>query len=232
MTTTTTAIRGGAWLIEEPDVASVLTPERLSEEHRLIGRTAAEFIDNEVLPVIERLEEKDWTLARSLVRRAGDLGLLGTDVPESLGGVELDKAAAVVVGEAVGRCAAFATTFGAQTGLAVTPLLCFGSEAQQRKYVPGLVTGESVGAYALSESGSGSDALSARARAERQPDGSFLLNGEKMWITNGGFADVFIVFAKLTATILRELERRNGRYGLVTMCVGGGMGAAGLFEIN
>ena len=198
MTTTTIALRGGAWLLEESDGAGVLTPERLSEEHRLIGQTADEFIDNEVLPVVDRLEGKDWALARTLVKRAGELGLLGTDVPEALGGVELDKAAAVVVGESMGRCASFATTFGAQTGLAVTPLLCFGSDAQQRKYVPGLVAGELIGAYALSESGSGSDALSARTRAERQPDGSFVLNGEKMWITNGGFADLFIVFAKVT----------------------------------
>jgi len=196
-TTTTSTVRGGAWLIDEADESGVLTPERLSEEHRLIERTADEFIANEVVPAIERLEAKDWSLARSLVRRAGELGLLGTDVPEALGGVELDKAAALVVGESVGRCASFATTFGAQTGLAVTPLLCFGSDEQKRRYVPRLVAGEMVGAYALSESGSGSDALSARARAARQPDGSFLLNGEKMWITNGGFADVFIVFAKV-----------------------------------
>jgi alkylation response protein AidB-like acyl-CoA dehydrogenase len=198
MTTTTDKARGGcAWLTEDSDGAALLTPERLSEELRLIGRTADEFIDGEVLPALDRLEGKDWDLARTLLRRCGELGLLGTDVPEALGGVALDKAASLVVGQSVGRCASFATTFGAQTGLAITPLLCFGTGAQQGKYLPGLVSGESVGAYALSESGSGSDALSARARAVRLPDGSFALNGEKMWITNGGFADVFIVFARL-----------------------------------
>jgi alkylation response protein AidB-like acyl-CoA dehydrogenase len=195
--TTSTTTRGGAWLIEDADSDAVLTRERLSEEHRLIGQTADEFIDNEVLPVLGQLERKDWTLARTLIRRSGELGLLGTDAPEALGGVELDKAASLVVGESVGRCASFATTFGAQTGLAVTPLLCFGTDDQKRRYVPRLVSGELIGAYALSESGSGSDALSARARAERQADGSFVLNGEKMWITNGGFADIFIVFAKV-----------------------------------
>ncbi|MGH9310157.1 MAG: acyl-CoA dehydrogenase family protein [Vicinamibacterales bacterium] len=199
MTSTTSAVRGGAWLTEDVDAAAVLTPERLSEEHRLIGQTADEFVDTEVLPVLERLEAKDWDLARALVRRCGELGLLGTDAPEELGGVALDKAASVVVGEAIGRCASFATTFGAQTGLAVTPLLCFGTEAQKRAYVPRLVSGELTGAYALSESGSGSDALSARARAAKQPDGSFVLNGEKMWISNGGFADVFIVFARVVS---------------------------------
>ncbi len=195
--TTTTIARGGSWLIEETSSESVFTPERLSDEHRLISQTAEEFVTNEVLPATGRLEEKDWALARDLVRRAGGLGLLGTDVPESLGGVELDKVASILVGEAVGRSASFATTFGAQTGLVVTPLLCFGTDAQKAQYLPGLVSGETVGAYALSESGSGSDALGAKARAARQPDGSFLLNGEKMWITNGGFADLFIVFAKV-----------------------------------
>jgi alkylation response protein AidB-like acyl-CoA dehydrogenase len=197
MTTTATAARGGTWLTEDVEASAVFTPERLSEEHRLIARTAEEFIDNEVIPVLERLEAKDWTLARSLVQRSGELGLLGADVAEALGGVDLDKVAALVVGEAVGRCASFATTFGAQTGLAVTPLICFGSDDQKRRYVPRLVSGELIGAYALSESGSGSDALSAKMRAVRHPDGGFVLNGEKMWITNGGFADLFIVFAKV-----------------------------------
>ena len=196
-TTATTAARGGAWLIEETAADSAFTPEQLSEEHRLIEQTAGEFMTNEVVPAIERLEQKDWTLARQLVRRAGELGLLGTDVPEALGGVGLDKVASIVVGEAAGRVAAFATTFGAQTGLAITPLLCFGTDEQQARYLTRLVSGELVGAYALSESGSGSDALGAKARATRQPDGSFSLSGEKMWITNGGFADLFIVFAKV-----------------------------------
>ncbi|MGB2717305.1 MAG: acyl-CoA dehydrogenase family protein [Vicinamibacterales bacterium] len=192
-----TTTRGGGWLTEETDTGTVFTPEQLTDEHRLIAQTAAEFIDTEVEPAIERLEQKDWALARSLVQRCGELGLLGTDVPDALGGVGLDKVSSVLVGEAVGRSASFATTFGAQTGLAITPLLCFGSPEQQQKYLPGLVSGELVGAYALSESASGSDALGARARATKQPDGSYLLTGEKMWITNGGFADLYIVFAKV-----------------------------------
>jgi alkylation response protein AidB-like acyl-CoA dehydrogenase len=197
-TTTTTTVRGGSWLIDETAPETAFTPEKLSDEHRLIEQTAGEFMTNEVLPAIDRLEQKDWALARQLVHRAGELGLLGTDVPESFGGVGLDKVSSIVVGEAVGRAASFATTFGAQTGLAITPLLCFGTDAQKARYLGPLVTGEMVGAYALSESGSGSDALGAKARAVRQPDGSFLLSGEKMWITNGGFADLFIVFARVT----------------------------------
>ena len=196
-TTTTTAAKGGSWLIEEADASAVFTREKLSEEHRLIGQTADEFIDHEVSPALEKLEQKDWATARALVARCGELGLLATDVPEAYGGLALDKTASIVVGESVGRCASFATTLGAQVGLTITPLVCFGTEEQKRAYLPRLASGEMVGAYALSESGSGSDALGAKARATRQPDGSFVLNGEKMWITNGGFADVFIVFAKI-----------------------------------
>ncbi len=195
--TTVTTVRGGSWLIEDTPVESVFTPERLSDEHRLIGQTADEFMTNEVLPALEQLEQKDWQLARRLVARAGELGLLGTDVSDEFGGVGLDKVASILVGESMGRSASFATTFGAQTGLAITPILCFGTDAQKQKYLAKLVDGELVGAYALSESGSGSDALGAKARATRQPDGSFTISGEKMWITNGGFADLFIVFAKV-----------------------------------
>ena len=195
--TTMNTTRGGAWLIDDVDGAALFTPERLTDEHRLIARTADELVTTEVVPALERLEQKDWALARALVKRCGDLGLLGADVPESLGGVGLDKAAAIVAGEAVGRVASFATTFGAQTGLAITPLVCFGTPDQQQRYLPGLVSGEIIGAYALSESGSGSDALGAKTRATTQADGSYVLSGEKMWITNGGFADVFIVFAKV-----------------------------------
>ncbi|MGH9312697.1 MAG: acyl-CoA dehydrogenase family protein [Vicinamibacterales bacterium] len=188
-------LKGGSWLLEE--AADAFTPERLTEEHRLIGQTAEEFVTGEVYPVLERLEQKDWTVARALVKRCGELGLLATDVPEEYGGIALDKVSSVVVGEGIGKSASFAATFGAQTGLAITPIVCFGTEAQKQKYLPTLVSGEVVGAYALSESGSGSDALGAKSRAVKQPDGSFLLNGEKMWITNGGFADLFIVFAKI-----------------------------------
>jgi alkylation response protein AidB-like acyl-CoA dehydrogenase len=189
--------RGGDWLVSDAAADLIFTPERLTDEHRLVAQTASAFVRDEVLPAIDALESKDWTRARALIRRSGDLGLLGTDVPEAFGGVGLDKAASTVVGEAVGAGASFATTFGGQTGLAITPILWFGTPAQRAKYLPRFVSGEIVGAYCLSESSSGSDALGARTRAVRQPDGSWLLTGEKMWTTNGGFADVFIVFAKV-----------------------------------
>jgi alkylation response protein AidB-like acyl-CoA dehydrogenase len=196
-TTTEQSIKGGAWLLDETDSASVMTPEKLTEEHKLIGQTAAEFIDNEVLPVAEKLEQKDWALNRQLLAKCGALGLLGPNVPESYGGVDLDKISALIISEQLSRYASFGATMGAQANLTVTPILMFGTEEQKRKYLPGLVSGEMVGAYCLSESGSGSDALGAKTRAMKQPDGSFILNGEKMWITNGGFADVYVVFAKV-----------------------------------
>src|SRR5580765_2497730 len=199
MTTTSVvpALRGGEWLLQPSDPASVFTPEQLSDEHRLIAQTVADFVDHEVLPVLDRLEQKDWALARDLVRRAGALGLLGVDAPETYGGVQLDKITSMVVSERMSRSASFGATFGAQANLTVLPLVLFGTEAQKRKYLPRLLSGELIGAYCLSEPGSGSDALGAKTRAVRQADGSFVLNGEKMWITNGGFADVYIVFAKV-----------------------------------
>jgi len=196
-TTATSILRGGEWLIQSSDADSVFSPERLTEEHRLIGRTAQEFVDNEVLPKLEQLETKDWALSRELVRLAASLGLLGVDVPEAYGGLGLDKVTSLVVSEKLARAASFGATFGAHANLTIVPLVLFGNEAQKQKYLPRLLSGEIIGAYGLSETGSGSDALGARTKATRQPDGSFLLNGEKMWITNGGFADLFVIFCKV-----------------------------------
>ena len=197
-TTDTTIARGGEWLLQSADAESVFTPEKLTDEHRLIARTAEEFVANEILPVLDKLEQKDWSLARQLVKRAADLGLMGVDVPEEYGGLGLDKVTSLIVSDRMSRSASFGATFGAQANLTVIPLYLFGTEEQKRKYLPKLLSGELIGAYGLSETGSGSDALGARTRATKQPDGSFLLNGEKMWITNGGFADLFVVFAKVT----------------------------------
>lgn len=188
---------GGAWLIDEAGPEGIFTPERFSEEHRLIAQTADEFMDAEVMPNIERMESKDWEFVRGLLRRAAELGLLGADAPESLGGVHLDKVSSMLISERVGRNASFATSFGAQTHLSALSILLFGTDDQKRRYVPRLVSGEVFGAYALSEAGAGSDPLSGKARADRQADGSYVLNGEKMWISNGGFADVITVFAKV-----------------------------------
>ena len=195
--TVSAGTRGAQWLFEATARDSTFTPEKLTDEHRLIRQTADEFVANEVQPHLDRLEAKDWAFVRDLVRKCAELGLIGTDVPEEYNGLALDKVTSLIVSESVGRLASWSATFGGQTGLSITPLLCFGTPEQKQQYLPRLVSGEMIGAYALSETGSGSDALGARCRATRQPDGSYLLSGEKMWITNGGFADFFTVFAKI-----------------------------------
>ena len=209
-------MKGAAWLLEPGDAASMLTPERLSDEHRLIAQTAREFAEKEVIPAIGRLESKDWALARELLKRSGELGLLGVDAPEEYGGVGLDKAAALVVSSHTAGSASFSATFGASGNLAISPILYFGTADQKTRYLPKLISGETVGAYALSESGSGSDALGASARAVRLPDGGFALTGEKMWITNGGFADIFIVFAKVDGEQFTAFIVERGFAGVST----------------
>ncbi len=210
------ALKGAAWLLEPGDATSVLTPERLSDEHRLIAQTAREFAEKEVVPGIERLEQKDWAFARELLQRAGALGLIGVDAPEEFGGVGLDKVAALVVSRYTSGSASFSSTFGAQSNLALSSILYFGTHDQKTRYLPKLISGELVGAYALSESGSGSDALSASTRAARTSDGGFTLTGEKMWITNGGFADVFVVFAKVDGEHFTAFIVERGFTGLST----------------
>ena len=196
-TTSTTAARGGSWLLEDTRASEAFTPEKLTDEHRLMAQMTDEFVTNEILAQLEELEKKNWQLARHLVKRCGELGLLGVNIPEQYGGVNLDKVSSLVVSERIARGASFGATFGGCANLCILPIFLFGTPEQKEKYLPKLVSGDIVGAYALSESGSGSDALGAKARATKQPDGSWVLNGEKMWITNGGFADVIIVFAKV-----------------------------------
>ena len=189
--------KGGGFLIEESLARDVFTPEDLSEEQQQIAKTAAEFARNEVLPAIREIEAKDFTLMKRLLRKAGELGLTGVDVPEKYGGMGMDKITSAVVAESVSNQASFSTTFGAHVGIGTLPILWYGTESQKQKYLPKLATAEWIGAYALSESTSGSDALNCRTRAVLSEDGAhYVLNGEKMWITNSGFADLFIVFAK------------------------------------
>jgi alkylation response protein AidB-like acyl-CoA dehydrogenase len=212
----TPALAGGQWLLQPSLPSSIFTPERMTDEHRLIAKTVGDFVNNEVLPVLDRLEHKDWALARALVRRCGELGLLGVDAPEAYGGVQLDKVTSLIVSEQMSTAASFAATFGAAANLMALPLVLFGTEAQKQKYLPRILSGEIVGAYCLSEPGSGSDALGAKTRADRQSDGSFVLNGEKAWITNGGFADLYIVFAKVDGEHFSAFIVERGYPGVST----------------
>jgi len=193
-----TKILGGSFLLEERQTADVFTPEDFSEQHQMIGQTAEEFAVNEILPQAEKIEHKDYAVSRDLLKKAGDLGLSGVEIPEAYGGLEMDKVTAAIIADHIAKYAGFATTWGAHSGIGMLPIVYFGTEEQKKKYLPRLAAGEIVGAYALSEATSGSDALNCRARAVLSPDGKhYILNGEKMWITNAGFADLFTVFAKI-----------------------------------
>src|ERR1700690_354075 len=203
MATTTTAvpqtrISGGGFLLEERKSDEVFTPEDFTEQHLLISQTAEEFAVNEIVPNIEKIEHKDFSVTRDLLKKAGELGLSSAEIPEAYGGLEMDKVTAAVIADHIAKYAGFATTWGGHTGIGTLPIVYFGTEDQKKRYLPRLAAGEIVGAYALSEASSGSDALNCRARAELSADGKcYVLNGEKMWITNAGFADLFTVFAKV-----------------------------------
>ena len=189
-------MKGGEFLIA--DTADIFTPEDFTDEHRMIGDTCREYIDNEVVPNLPALEKHAWEVARDLLKKAGDLGLLGSTIPESYGGMELDQTSGVIIAEMVGRGSGFGSTFGAQTSIGLLPILYWGSEELKQEWIPKIISGETVSAYCLTESSSGSDALGAKCVAKLSDDGQhYVLNGEKMWITNGGFADVYIVFAKV-----------------------------------
>ena len=195
---TSTKITGGSFLLEGRTPNEVFTPEDFSEQHQMIGQTTEEFAVNEIVPNIDKIEHKDFAVTRELLKKAGELGLSGVEIPEAYGGLEMDKVTAAVIADHIAQYAGFATTWGGHTGIGTLPIVYFGTEEQKKRYLPRLATGEIVGAYALSEASSGSDALNCRARAQLSPDGKlYTLNGEKMWITNAGLADLFTVFAKV-----------------------------------
>ena len=191
-------ISGGSFLLDDRKPGDVFTPEDFTEQHQLIAQTAEDFANHEIVPNIEKMEHKDFSITRDLIKKAGELGLSSVDIPEAYGGMEMDKATSAIIADRIAKYAGFATTWGAHTGIGLLPIVYFGTEAQKQKYLPRLASGEMIGAYALSEASSGSDALNCRARAALSPDGKhYILNGEKMWITNAGFADLFTVFAKI-----------------------------------
>ncbi len=190
--------RGGSFLLAEAAPGDVFIPERLNEEQRLAARTMQEFLEREVLPRTAALESKDWELTRRLIRRLGELGVLGAEIPEEYGGLGLDKITSLVVTERLGPAASFAVSVGAHIGIGTLPIVFFGTAEQKRRYLPRLASGELVGAYALTEPTAGSDAMAIRTSATRTPDGSaYLLTGTKQFISNAAFADLFITYAKV-----------------------------------
>src|SRR5437764_5789596 len=198
MTTRAQVPAGGRFLAGTVAPADVFTREDLTEEQRLFGRTAAEFVEKEVLPVVDRLYTHDWDLTRQLLKKASDLDLLRLEIPSEYGGLGLDLTSAAYVGEQIAVDPSFGGSLGAHTSIGTLPLVYFGNDEQKARYLPRLASADLVGAYALTEPQSGSDALAARTTATLTPDGRhYLLNGQKMWITNGGFADLFTIFAKV-----------------------------------
>ena len=197
VTTMPTRTNGGAFLITNPTPGSCFFPEDFTEEHRSIAKTTADFATNEIVPHSDAIEAKDFAVTKSLIKKAADLGLTAADIPEEYGGLEMDKATSAIIAENISKQGSFSVAFSAHTGIGTLPLVWYGTPEQKAKYLPHIADGSMVGAYALSESSSGSDAVNANTRAVLSEDGTtYTLNGEKMWITNGGFADLYTIFAK------------------------------------
>ncbi|WP_442596017.1 acyl-CoA dehydrogenase family protein [Neobacillus sp. D3-1R] len=191
-------IKGGSFLIDDISKDRIFTPEDFNDEQLMIAKTTEDYVANEVLPQVEHLENHEFDRSVKLLKQAGELGLLGVDVPEEYGGLGLDKVSSALIAEKMSRAGGFSISHGAHVGIGSLPIVLFGNEEQKQKYLPDLATGEKLAAYALTEPGSGSDALGARTTAKLNAEGThYVLNGEKQWITNAGFADVFVVYAKI-----------------------------------
>lgn len=198
MNTTTNKLSGGEWLIKESQANDTFTPEDFNEEQLMVKEMCIQFLDTEVLPIIDRIDKMEQGLMPSLMVKAGEQGLLGASVPESLNGLGKDFITSTLVNEGLGGGFSFSVAVAAHTGIGTLPILYFGTDEQKQKYIPKLASGEWKGAYGLTEPNSGSDALGAKSTAVLSEDGkNYILNGQKCWITNGGFADVYTVFAKI-----------------------------------
>ncbi|MDM7998437.1 MAG: acyl-CoA dehydrogenase family protein [Dehalococcoidia bacterium] len=209
--------RGGSFLVEEIPAREVFTPEDFGEEHKMLIKTTEDFVKNEVAPHIEQLEKKDFELTRRFMRQAGALGLLGADIPEEYGGSGLGATASLLVGEHFVGGGSLSVVVNCHTGIGSMPLVFFGSKAQKAKYLPGLASGEKIGAYALTEPGAGTDALSMQATATLTPDGKYYkLNGTKQFITNGGFADIITTYAKVGGEKITAFVLERGFPGVST----------------
>ena len=198
MTQVQDAIKGGSFLVEDIEASRVFTPEDFNDEQKMIAKTAEDYVKNEVLPVVENLENHEFDHSVRLLKSAGDLGLLAADIPEAYDGLGLDKISSALIAEKLSVAGGFSITHGAHVGIGTLPIVLFGNEEQKKKYLPSSASGEKISAYALTEPGSGSDALGAKTTAKLNAAGThYVLNGEKQWITNAGFADVFVVYAKV-----------------------------------
>ncbi|OHX67196.1 acyl-CoA dehydrogenase family protein [Flammeovirga pacifica] len=192
------AIKGGEFLIRESEANEIFTPEEFSEEQVMMAQATKDFIDTEITPNAKKIDGHDWELVENIFKKAGELGLLGISVPEEKGGLGMSFNTSMLIADVFGEAGSFSTTYGAHTGIGTLPIMYYGTDAQKDKYLPLLATGEWAAAYALTEPDAGSDANSGKTKAVLSEDGShYLLTGQKMWISNAGFADLFIVFAKI-----------------------------------
>lgn len=211
----TTYKKGGSFLLERHIAKDVTTPEDFDDELRMFAQTAQQFVEREIRPNFEGLEHLDYDLSVKAMRKAGEMGLLGIDVPEEYGGLNTSKVASILVTENISKAGSFNVTFAAHTGIGTLPLVYFGTSAQQEKYLPKLVTGEWIAAYCLTEPGSGSDSLAAKTKAVLNDAGThYILNGTKMWISNAGFANLFTVFAKIDGQHFTAFLVERGMPGL------------------
>ncbi|SES16999.1 acyl-CoA dehydrogenase family protein [Psychrobacillus sp. OK032] len=198
MTEVKEVIKGGSFLVEDIEASRIFTPEDFTDEQKMIAKTAEDYVTNEVLPVVEKLEHHEFEHSVRLLKSAGDLGLLAADIPEEYGGIALDKISSALIAEKLSVAGGFSITHGAHVGIGTLPIVLFGNEEQKQKHLPNSASGDKIFAYALTEPGSGSDALGAKTTAKLNAEGThYILNGEKQWITNAGFADVFVVYAKV-----------------------------------
>jgi len=197
-TTETKTVKGGEWLIKESNAGTTFTPEDFSEEQKMIRDMCSQYLKSEVIPLLDRIDNLEPGLMRSLVQKAGEQGMLAVSFPEEYGGLGKDFVTSTIINDYLGAGHSFSVAISAHTGIGTLPILYFGTEEQKQKYIPKLISGEWVGAYGLTEPNSGSDALGAKSTARLSDDGKYyLLNGQKCWITNGGFADIYTVFAKI-----------------------------------
>src|SRR5436189_843405 len=191
-------LKGGEWLIKESNAQDTFTPEDYTEEQIMVRDMCLQFLQSEVIPIVERIDKLEPGLMPNLMEKAGEQGLLGSSVPEELGGLGKDFVTSTLVSEGLGGGYSFSVAMSAHAGIGTLPILYFGTEDQKQKYIPNLASGKWKGSYGLTEPGSGSDALGAKTTATLSADGkNYILNGQKCWITNGGFADVYTVFAKI-----------------------------------
>ena len=197
-TQVTDTLKGGEFLIKDSDYRQVFIPEEFNEEQLMIRQMAADFLNNEIDPIRDRIEKQEPGLSPALLKKMGELGLLGAHMPADYGGMELDTNTNTIISEVFGALGSFSVPFAAHTGIGMLPILYFGTDEQKARFLPGMIAGDIKAAYCLTEPGAGSDALNSKSRADLSADGShYVLNGQKMWISNSGFADVFIVFAKI-----------------------------------